>query len=77
MEVFVYNVIWLRQYYGLSKKKMAEMLEISYWMLNKLEHGILPPNLKIDILFRIYTVFGIPMADILSVRLDSAESKEP
>ena len=75
MDIFIHNVIWLRQHYGLSKKKMAETLEISYWMLNKLEQGVFPPRLTIDILFRIYRVFGIRMADIVSVELNSEEGQ--
>ena len=73
MNNFIHNVIWLRKYYGLSKKKMAEILKISLWMLNKIENGELPPTLEIDVLFRIRKAFGISMAEILSIRLGSDE----
>ena len=69
IEIFLYNVIWLRKHYGLSKKEMAKKLGISVWMLNKIERGELPPNLKIDVLFCIRKEFGVFMLDVLSVRL--------
>lgn len=73
MEYFIHNVLWLRRHYGLSKKKMAEILGISLFMINKIENGQLPPTLEIDVLFRIHKAFGITMADILSIRLGSDE----
>lgn len=69
IEIFLYNIIWLRKHYGLSKKEMAKKLGISVWMLNKIERGELPPNLKIDVLFCIRKEFGVFMSDVLSVRL--------
>lgn len=71
MEIFIHNVIWLRKHYRLSKKKMAALLKISPWMLNKIEHGTLPPTLKIDVLYHINQVFGVSMVDILSIHLDA------
>lgn len=73
MEYFIHNVLWLRKHYGLSKKKMAEILEISLWMLNKIESGKLSLTLEIDVLYRMQRAFGISMADTLSIRLSSDE----
>ena len=69
IDIFLHNITWLRKHYGLSKKEMAKKLKISVWMLNKIERGELPPNLKIDVLFDIYKEFGVFMSDVLSVRL--------
>lgn len=71
VDTFLHNIIWLRKQYGLSKKEMAHKLGISVWMLNKIEKGELPPNLKIDVLFVIYKEFGVFMSDVLSVPLES------
>lgn len=76
IEIFLHNVIWLRKHYGLSKKEMAKKLGISVWMLNKIERGELPSNLKIDVLFDIYKEFGVFMSDVLSVPLEHNDSKE-
>lgn len=76
IEIFLHNVIWLRKHYGLSKKEMAKKLGISVWMLNKIERGELPSNLKIDVLFDIYKEFGVFMSDMLSVPLGSDSGRE-
>lgn len=66
---FLNNITWLRRHYGLTKKEMAGKLNISVWSLNKIENGELPPRLTIDVMFRTYQVFGISMADLVSVHL--------
>ncbi len=58
-EIFMFNVVWLRKEYGLSKKKMAKILGISAGTLNKIEKGELPPRLSVEIVFNIYNYFGI------------------
>ena len=70
IDILLHNIVWLRKQYGLSKKEMAKKLEISVWMLNKIEKGELPVSLKIDILFCIYREFGVFMSDLLSAQLD-------
>ena len=68
INTFLKNIIWLRKYYGLTKKEMAGKLGIGVWTLNRIEKGELPPRLNIDVLFYIYKEFGISMSDMLSVR---------
>ena len=36
-EIFMFNVKWLREKHGLSKKEMAKILGISVGTLNKIE----------------------------------------
>lgn len=55
LENFVHNVVWLRKHYGISKKKMAEILGIGVASLNKIEDGFLPPKIGINI-FLIFIV---------------------
>ena len=76
IEIFLNNVIWLRKHYGLSKKEMAKKLEIGIGTLNKIEKGELPPELRIDVLYCIWKEFGISMADVIIIPLDSDEGKE-
>ena len=59
IEIFTYNIAWLRRYYGFTKKKMAELLKISIWCLNQIEKGKVPPRLTIEILFAVQRQFGI------------------
>ena len=58
-ENFLSNVAWIRKKYGISKRKMSKALKISVESLNKIENGILPPKISIDIVFNIYISFGI------------------
>lgn len=58
-EIFMFNVKWLREKHGLSKKEMAKILGISVGTLNKIEKSELPPRLSVDIVFNIYQHFGI------------------
>ena len=59
IEIFCNNIVFLRKQYGLSKRKMAEMLHIGVNSLNSIENGRLPPRISIDIFFRVWEVFGI------------------
>ena len=72
-DTFLHNIVWLRKHNGLSKKEMAKRLEIGLWSLNKIERGELPPRLHCDIIFAVHHEFGIPYADLLSIRLDEEE----
>lgn len=68
-ENFMHNVSYIRKHYGLSKKKMAELLDIGVGSLNKIENGEIPPRLSVEILFNIYDNFGIYPQDMLGRRL--------
>ena len=74
IDTFLHNIVWLRRHYNLSKKEMANRLEIGLWSMNKIEKGELPPRLRCDILFAAYRNFGIPYADLLEKRLGCEET---
>ena len=69
IDIFLYNLVWLRKHHSLSKKEMAKRLGIGLWSLNKIERGELPPRLCCDIIFAVHKNFGIPCADLLSKQL--------
>lgn len=69
IENFAHNVAWLRKHYGISKKKMAELLWIGIWSLNKIEKGEIPTRLSVEILFDIHKCFGACPAAQFSRRL--------
>lgn len=69
LENFVYNIKWLRRQYGLSRKQMADILEIGIWSIGKLEKGEMPPRLGINVFFAVQKYFGISPAAQLSRRL--------
>ena len=52
-ETFIHNVIWLRKFYGISKKRMAQLLGIGVQSLNRIESGEIPPKIRIDIFINI------------------------
>lgn len=58
-EVFSHNLIWLRRKHGYSKRRMAKILGIGIWSLNKLERGEMPPRLGINIFIAVHDHFGI------------------
>ena len=68
-EIILSNFVWLRKKYGLSRKDMAAILRIGIGSWNKIERGILPPRMSVDVLDRMEETFGIPVAIFLSRRL--------
>lgn len=67
--IFCHNIKWMRVHRKLSKKKMAKMLEIGVGTLTKIENGMLPPRLTVEIFFNFQHCFGIHPVDQLSRRL--------
>lgn len=57
--IFMYNVAWLRKHHGLTKREMANIMHIGTESLNKLENGLLPPRMSIEVFFFIQDHFGI------------------
>lgn len=53
------TIVELRKEHGLSKKSMAEKLEIGVSSLNKIESGEYPPNLSAKVVINIYKNFGV------------------
>ena len=74
IEVFTNNVVWLRKINNISKRKMCEILEIGIGSLNKIEKGILPPRLSVDVLFAIAHYFEISAEKLVGEKLNE-ESK--
>lgn len=68
-ENLVHNIAWLRKDHKISKKRMAEILDISIKTLNKIESGILPPRLGAKTLCNIYYYFDIPVEDQVGQKL--------
>lgn len=65
MQYFYRNLFWLRKQHRLSKRQMAQRLDISVYTLNKLEAGILPPRLPCRIFLTVYRNFGILPSDLV------------
>ena len=53
LENIMHNITYIRKTLGISKKKMAEILGLGVGSLEKIEKGILPPKLSVEILFNI------------------------
>ena len=60
LEIFMENVVFLRKTHGFSKRKMAELLCISVAALSKIENGVFPKKLDVDVVWQIFDVFNIP-----------------
>ncbi|MEE0947058.1 MAG: helix-turn-helix transcriptional regulator [Acutalibacteraceae bacterium] len=61
IKTLLINIVLLRRKYNLSKKKMAELIGTSIYSINKIEKGICPKRMKIDVLFKIQNNFNIPV----------------
>ena len=59
LDNLLYNIKWLRQHNGLSKKQMTDILGVSLKTLNKIERGEMPPRLGASVLYNISVHFGI------------------
>ena len=69
MEYLSHNVLYLRKKHKITKKEMAEILGIGIKTLNKIEQGLLPPTLSVEVLFSIREHFGIPLSFQVSAKL--------
>ena len=58
--IFTHNVKYVRTENKLTITEMAKIMGISVNTLKIIESGILPPRLKVDVLFRIQAYFNIP-----------------
>lgn len=56
---FCENVRTLRRFFKLSQKEMARTMGIGLYSLRKIESGVLPPRLGMDVLFHLYKGFGV------------------
>ena len=59
LSLFCENFTKLRKKHGYTKKKMSEICGISVATINKMEKGIFPIRLKVDIFEPLYYHFGI------------------
>ena len=58
---FCSNLRILRKSKNLTQKELASRLNISLYSLRKLEQEEIPKNIKIDILFSVSKLFGVPV----------------
>lgn len=67
---FLHNVALLREERGLSRRTMAKLLGISPATLVKMEAGILPPRLSVEVIFRVWKFFAMPPGEQFRRRED-------
>lgn len=58
-QIFVYNIVWLRNHYEFSEEKMAEIMEISVDLLKQIELGQGADELSVEVVYKIYNFFGV------------------
>lgn len=66
LSVFCQNLTQLRSSIQISRAEMAALLGINEAQLASIEGGTLPPEITVDILYRIYILFGICSNQIFS-----------
>ena len=65
LQNLMHNITVLRKNRGLTKKRMAEILDISVNTLSKIERGEFPHRLGAVTVFNIYDKFGIDAKKII------------
>ena len=63
--IFCRNMKALRRGHGYSKKKMAEVCGVSVATITKVEAEILPPRLRVTIVFRVSDHFALQPRQLL------------
>lgn len=53
------NIAYLRKQNNLTQTEMAKLLCIGIGSLRRIEHGELPPRIRISFLYSVYDSFGI------------------
>lgn len=59
LKIFTKNIKLLREKASLTQPQMAELLNISSSSLEKLESGVVPKRLSVEVVFKIMSVFKI------------------
>ena len=69
IDIFTHNVKWLRIKHGLSVKQMSTILNTTMLTVEIMERGILPEEIKTDILFENCKHFNITINLLTEVKL--------
>lgn len=64
MDVFCRNIAILRKVHGLTQKEMAKLMGVSVYCVRKLERGVIPERLRIDVIYPLCRQFGMNPASI-------------
>ncbi len=68
-ENIIHNIAWLRKDRGLTKKRMAEILNLSVKTLSKIERGETSRKLNATTIVRILDNFDITADELFNSRL--------
>ena len=63
--IFCYNIKRIRKQFHLTQKQFANKLGVSLYVVRKLEHNIIPPQLTVGILYSIYENFDVSPSKML------------
>lgn len=69
VEILSHNILFLRNSNNITKKEMAKILGVGIETLNKLEKGVLPPRLNVEVLIRIQEYFNVPLCFQVSEKI--------
>lgn len=75
LTVLCKNITFLRKKNNLTKTEMARVLHIGIKSLSRIENGEFPPRLSCEILFRLYSQFGVDPTDLLRTPLYTEKGK--
>lgn len=59
LQIFTQNIKLLRKNIPLNQSQMAELLHISVYSLRKLEKGIVPKKLSVEVALNLISIFKI------------------
>ena len=64
--IFCQNLKMLREKHSLTKKEMADILEIGTRTLDKIERGALPKAVTVKIIFQVQRHLGVPAKELFA-----------
>ncbi len=73
---FLNNIAWLRKSSKMTKKEMAEIMNISVENLDKIERGELPEQVSVKVIFKISEVFEIHPEYLFGINFSQGEKRE-
>lgn len=63
-KILSHNIVWLRTHYEFSKERMAEILNISVDVLNKIENGEIGDDLTVEAFINAANFFCVETKDL-------------
>ena len=69
LQILCRNIKYLRAKHGLAKMQITRNLKVSHKTLASIEAGVMPPQVSVNILYRLHRAFRSPLITLFSQNL--------